>query len=34
VSLPGCGHSMLAERPNQVLDALADFIGQLPHADH
>jgi len=26
VVLPGCGHSMLAEQPNQVLDALADFI--------
>lgn len=34
VSLPGCGHSMFAERPNQVLDALAEFIGQLPPADH
>lgn len=27
VSLPGCGHSMLAERPNHVLDALAGFLG-------
>lgn len=26
VSLPGCGHSMLAEQPNQVLDALRDFV--------
>lgn len=24
--LSGCGHSMLSEQPNQVLDALADFI--------
>ena len=27
VSLPGCGHSMLAERPNQVLDTLERFLG-------
>ncbi len=26
VSLPGCGHSMLAERPNEVLDALRAFL--------
>ena len=26
VRIPNCGHSMLAERPNQVLDALADFV--------
>jgi len=26
VVLPNCGHSMLSEQPNQVLDALADFI--------
>lgn len=26
VLLPGCGHSMLSEQPNQVLDALAEFI--------
>jgi len=26
VVLTGCGHSMLSEQPNQVLDALADFI--------
>lgn len=25
--LPGCGHSMLAERPNEVLDALVDAFG-------
>jgi pimeloyl-ACP methyl ester carboxylesterase len=25
-NLPGCGHSMLTEQPNQTLDALADFI--------
>ena len=24
--IPNCGHSMLSERPNQVLDALAEFI--------
>ncbi len=24
--IPKCGHAMLAERPNEVLDALADFI--------
>ena len=24
--LPGCGHSMLSEQPNQVLDGLAKFI--------
>ena len=24
--LPGCGHSMLSEQPNQVLDALAGFL--------
>lgn len=24
--LPGCGHSMLSEQPNQVLDALASFL--------
>lgn len=34
VRLPGCGHSMLAERPNQVLDALADFIRELSLPDH
>ena len=27
VRLPECGHSMLAERPNAVLDALADAFG-------
>ena len=26
VTLPGCGHSMLSEQPNQVLDALASFV--------
>jgi pimeloyl-ACP methyl ester carboxylesterase len=26
VLLQGCGHSMLSEQPNQVLDAMADFI--------
>lgn len=26
VILPGCGHCMMSEQPNQVLDALADFI--------
>ena len=26
VTLPGCGHAMLNERPNQVLDALAEFF--------
>lgn len=26
VVLQGCGHAMLSEQPNQVLDALADFI--------
>lgn len=26
VRLPGCGHSMLSEQPNQVLDALRDFL--------
>ena len=25
-NLPGCGHSMLTEQPNQVLDALSGFI--------
>lgn len=24
--LPGCGHSMLSEQPNEVLDALANFL--------
>ena len=26
VTLPGCGHAMLNEKPNQVLDALAEFF--------
>ena len=26
VVLSGCGHNMLAEQPNQVLDALAEFV--------
>ncbi len=26
VRLPNCGHSMLSEAPNQVLDALRDFL--------
>lgn len=26
VHLPQCGHSMLSERPNQVLDALKEFL--------
>ncbi len=26
VRLPACGHSMLSERPNEVLDALRDFL--------
>lgn len=26
VVLPGCGHSMLSERPNEVLDALATIV--------
>ncbi len=26
VVLPGCGHAMLSEQPNQVLDALAQFV--------
>lgn len=26
VELPGCGHAMLSEQPNQVLDALAEFV--------
>ena len=26
LTLPGCGHSMLAERPNEVLDALGRFL--------
>ena len=26
VVLPNCGHAMMSEQPNQVLDALADFI--------
>ena len=26
VTLPGCGHSMLSERPNEVLDALIQFV--------
>jgi len=30
VVLPGCGHSMLSEQPNQVLDALAGFLLPLP----
>ena len=25
-SLSGCGHAMLSERPNEVLDALSGFI--------
>ncbi|MBT5681886.1 MAG: alpha/beta hydrolase, partial [Gammaproteobacteria bacterium] len=25
-NLPSCGHSMLTEQPNQVLDALSGFI--------
>lgn len=28
--LPGCGHSMLSEQPNQVLDALARFLLPAP----
>ena len=24
--LPGCGHSMLSEKPNEVLDELAGFL--------
>jgi pimeloyl-ACP methyl ester carboxylesterase len=27
VTLPGCGHSMLAERPNALLQALEEFLG-------
>ena len=27
VQLPGCGHAMLSEQPNAVLDALIDFSG-------
>ena len=26
VTLPGCGHAMLSEQPNPVLDALKDFV--------
>ncbi len=26
ITLPGCGHDMMNEQPNAVLDALADFI--------
>jgi pimeloyl-ACP methyl ester carboxylesterase len=26
VRLPACGHSMLSEQPNQVLDALIDIL--------
>jgi len=26
IVLEGCGHSMLSEQPNEVLDALADFL--------
>ena len=28
VRLPGCGHSMLSERPNEVLDALVEAFGR------
>jgi len=30
IRIPNCGHSMLSERPNQVLDALAGFIPSFP----
>ena len=26
ISLPGCGHSMMAEEPDAILDALVDFL--------
>lgn len=29
VTLAGCGHAMLSEQPNQVLDALADFVREV-----
>ncbi|MEM7080821.1 MAG: alpha/beta hydrolase [Pseudomonadota bacterium] len=28
VLIPGCGHAMLSEKPNEVLDALAEFVLQ------
>ncbi|MEM9620216.1 MAG: alpha/beta fold hydrolase, partial [Pseudomonadota bacterium] len=28
VNLPGCGHAMLTEQPNAVLDALAAFVAR------
>ena len=27
VRLAGCGHAMLNERPNEILDALIDIVG-------
>jgi pimeloyl-ACP methyl ester carboxylesterase len=28
VRLAGCGHSMLSEQPNEVLDALIELLGR------
>ncbi len=33
VLIPGCGHSMMSEAPNEVLDALALFVHQLTHSE-
>jgi pimeloyl-ACP methyl ester carboxylesterase len=27
LTLPGCGHAMMAEAPDAVLDALREFLG-------
>ena len=28
VTLPACGHAMMAEQPDAVLDALRSFVGE------
>lgn len=30
VKLPGCGHSMLGEKPNEVLDAMRGLVNRIP----
>jgi len=30
IELAGCGHALMSERPDEVLDALRGFAGALP----
>jgi pimeloyl-ACP methyl ester carboxylesterase len=30
ITIPGCGHSLMAEAPDAVLDALRSFLAPMP----